>query len=81
MIRLAGEIFKNYNVPKRDVQGGKKFAVAAKEGDQVRLVRFGDANITIKKHIPERRANFRARHNCDNPGSKLKARYWSCKKW
>lgn len=81
MIRLAGEIFKGYNVPKRDVQGGKKFAVAAKEGDQVRLVRFGDANMTIKKHIPERRANFRARHNCDNPGSKLKARYWACRAW
>lgn len=81
MIRLAGEVFKNYNVPKRDVQGGKKFAVAAKENGQVRLVRFGDANMTIKKHIPERRANFRARHNCDNPGSKLKARYWSCKAW
>lgn len=81
MIRLAGEVFKNYNVPKRDVQGGKKFAVAAKEGNQVRLVRFGDANMAIKKHIPERRANFRARHNCDNPGSKLKARYWACKSW
>lgn len=81
MIRLAGEVFKGYNQPKRDVQGGKKFAVAAKEGDQIRLVRFGDANMTIKKHNPERRASFRARHNCDNPGSKLKARYWSCKNW
>ena len=46
-----------------------------------RLVRFGDPNMTIKKHIPERRENFRARHNCDNPGSKLKARYWACKAW
>jgi len=55
--------------------------VAAKEGDEVRLVRFGDPNMTIKKHIPERRENFRARHNCDNPGSKLKARYWACKSW
>jgi len=55
--------------------------VAAKEGDEVRLVRFGDPNMSIKKHIPERRASFRARHNCDNPGSKLKARYWSCKAW
>ncbi len=81
MIRLAGEIFKNYNVPRRDSDGGKKFAVAAKEGDQVRLVRFGDPNMTIKKNIPERRSNFNARHNCDNPGSKLKARYWSCRAW
>jgi len=80
-IRIAGEVFKGYNQPRRDSDGGKKFAVAAKEGDEVRLVRFGDPNMTIKKHIPERRANFRARHNCDNPGSKLKARYWSCKAW
>ena len=54
-IRIAGEVFSGYNKPKRDVQGGKKFAVAAKEGDKVRLVRFGDANMTIKKDDPERR--------------------------
>ena len=35
-IRLAGEVFSGYNKPKRDVQGGKQFAVAAKEGDKVR---------------------------------------------
>lgn len=80
-IRLAGEVFSGYNKPKRDVQGGKKFAVAAKEGDEVRLVRFGDANMSIKKHDPERRASFRARHKCDEPKSKLSAGYWSCKKW
>ena len=33
----------------------------------------------IKKSNPERRKNFRARHNCDNPGPKTKARYWSCR--
>ena len=80
-IRIAGEVFSGYNKPRPDSDGDKKSAVAAKEGDTVRLVRFGDPNMTIKKHIPERRANFRARHNCDNPGSKLKARYWSCKAW
>ena len=25
--------------------------------------------------------SFRARHNCDNPGPRHKARYWSCRKW
>ena len=35
----------------------------------------------IKKNNPERRKAFRARHNCDNPGPKWKARYWSCKAW
>ena len=41
----------------------------AKENGKVKLVRFGDPDMTIKKHIPERRANFRARHGCDDPGS------------
>lgn len=81
MIRLAGEVFSGYNKPKRDKQGGKKFAVAAKEGDEVRLVRFGDANMEIKRDNPERRANFRARHNCDEKKSKLTAGYWSCRNW
>lgn len=80
-IRLAGEVFSGYNKPKRDVQGGKKFAVAAKEGDEVKLVRFGDANMTIKKNDPERRKSFRARHKCDEKKSKLTAGYWSCKAW
>ena len=80
-IGVAGVINKGYNQPRRDSDGGKKFAVAAKEGDEVRLVRFGDPNMPIKKHIPERRESFRARHNCDNPGSKLKPRYWACKSW
>ena len=80
-IRIAGERFSGYNKPKREKQGGKKFAVAAKEGDTVRLVRFGDANMTIKKSNPGRRANFRARHNCDTAKDKFTARYWSCKKW
>ncbi len=44
-------------------------------------VNFGDKNLSIKKHIPARRRSFRARHNCDDPGPKTKARYWSCKAW
>ena len=35
----------------------------------------------IKRDDPNRRKNFRARHNCDNPGPKTKARYWSCRMW
>ena len=56
-VRLAGEVFSGYNKPKRDVQGGKQFSVAAKEGDKVRLVRFGDANMENKSDNPERRKN------------------------
>ena len=44
-------------------------------------VEFGDPKMDIKRDDPERRKNFRARHNCDNPGPKYKARYWSCKFW
>ena len=37
--------------------------------------------MSIKKNNPARRKNFRARHNCDNPGPRTKARYWSCRAW
>ena len=30
---------------------------------------------------PDARKSFRARHNCDSPGPRHKARYWSCRKW
>ena len=44
-------------------------------------VEFGDPNMEIKRDDPARRKSFRARHNCDNPGPKWKANYWSCKFW
>jgi len=62
--------------------GPKKRAVYVKnEKGNVIKVNFGDPNMTIKKNIPARRRSFRARHNCDNPGPRTKARYWSCKAW
>lgn len=70
------------NKPFRTPSGPKKFAVYTKnESGNVVIVRFGDPNMKIKKNIPSRRKSFRARHNCDNPGPKWKARYWSCKAW
>lgn len=59
----------------------KKFKVFVKDGDKVKKVQFGDPNMEIKKDNPKNRKSFRARHNCDNPGPKTKARYWSCRKW
>lgn len=59
----------------------KKFIVKGCENGKEAIIRFGDANMKIKKNDPERRKSFRARHNCDNPGSKLSARYWSCRNW
>jgi len=69
------------NKPKRQVQGGKKFVVKACSGGTEKIIRFGDANMTIKKSDPARRRSFRARHNCSTAKNKLSARYWSCKKW
>jgi hypothetical protein len=37
--------------------------------------------MTIKKNNPERRRNFRARMNCENPGPRWKPRYWACRSW
>jgi hypothetical protein len=60
----------------------KKFKVYVKnpKGNVVK-VNFGDPDMKIKKSNPERRRSFRARHNCDNPGPRHKARFWSCKNW
>jgi len=76
-----GETFSGYNKPKRTPGANKKFAVLAKKGDQVKIVRYGDPNMEIKKDNPERRKSFRARHKCDTATDKFSARYWSCKKW
>jgi hypothetical protein len=61
----------------------KKFKVYVKnpKTGKVIKVNFGQKGVKIKKNNPGRRANFRARHNCDNPGPRTKARYWSCRKW
>ena len=53
---------------------------ACKDGKE-KIIRFGDANMTIKKNNPKRRKSFRARHRCDTAKDKMTARYWSCKKW
>ena len=64
---------------KGDVKKSKVY-VKNPKGNVVK-VNFGDPNMRIKKSDPERRRSFRARHNCDNPGPKHKARYWSCRAW
>jgi hypothetical protein len=63
--------------------GSKKFYVYTKnEKGNIVKVSFGDTTgLSIKRDEPERRKSFRARHNCDNPGPKWKARYWSCYQW
>ena len=80
-IRAANED-KTLNKPFRTPKGPKKFSVYVKnEKGNVVKVNFGDPNMEIKRDDPARRKSFRARHNCDNPGPKTKARYWSCRQW
>ena len=64
--------------------GKKKFQVYVKDPKtkNVKKISFGDTTgLSIKTKDPARRKSFRARHNCDNPGPKTKARYWSCYQW
>lgn len=63
-----------------DVKKSKVYVRDPATGN-IKKVNFGDPNMRIKKSIPGRRKSFRARHNCANPGSRLKARYWSCRAW
>ncbi len=73
----------------KPMQGDKKkFKVYVKnDKGNVVVVHFGQGGdakggtMRIRKSNPKARAAFRARHNCDNPGPRHKARYWSCKKW
>jgi len=70
------------NDPIRTPGENRKFKVYVKnDKGNVVVVRFGDPNMEIKRDDPGRRRNFRARHNCANPGPKWKARYWSCYQW
>ena len=82
-LSYRGETFSGYNQPKRTPGKNKKSAVLAKKGNDVKIVRFGDPDMTIKKNQPGRRKNFRARHGCDTAKAKDKftARYWSCDAW
>ena len=73
----------------KPMQGdAKKFKVYVKnpKGNVVK-VNFGQGGdakggtMRIRKDNPDARKSFRARHNCDSPGPRHKARYWSCRKW
>ena len=86
---LRGNMTAEAEYQGREVKLGKPMAgdvkkskvyVRGPKGNVVK-VNFGDPNMRIKKSNPARRKSFRARHNCDNPGPKWKARYWSCRAW
>jgi hypothetical protein len=89
-----GKLPEDANIDEAEYQGkevplGKKLpgdvkkskVYVRKPDGKVVKVNFGDKKMRIKKSNPARRKSFRARHNCDNPGPRHKARYWSCKSW
>jgi hypothetical protein len=67
------------NPTKGDIKKYKVY-VRNDKGNVVK-VEFGDPNMEIKRDDPQNRANFRARHNCDQKKDKTTAGYWSCKFW
>jgi metal-responsive CopG/Arc/MetJ family transcriptional regulator len=74
---------RKLNKPFRTPKGPKKFAVYVKDPKtgNIKIVRFGDPNMEIKRDDPKRRKAFRDRHNCDERNDKTKPSYWSCKFW
>lgn len=75
---------KILNKPFRLPKGSKKkFGVYVKNKATGKIVKvtFGDPNLSIKRDDPERKASFRARHNCDSIKDKTTPAYWSCSMW
>ena len=61
----------------------KKFKVYVKNPKTGKIIKvnFGQKGMKIRKSNPAARKSFRARMNCDSPGPRHKANYWSCRKW
>ena len=81
---MRGDVkkFKVYvNSGKKDAKGRIKAKKVNFGHGGTSAKKKGEKTMKIRKSNPKARKNFRARHNCDNPGPKTKARYWSCKKW
>jgi hypothetical protein len=90
MITYRGEQFDGYNKPKRTPKHpNKSHAVLAKEGDKVKLIRFGQQGVSgspakqgESAAAKARRASFKARHASNIAKGKMSAAYWSNRsKW
>ena len=84
-LKYRGETFPGYNKPKKTPGGSKKSAVLAKKGKEVKIVRFGDPNMSIKKDQPARRKSFMARFRpilSKVRGQKsLSPAFWAIRTW
>jgi hypothetical protein len=90
MITYRGEQFAGYNKPKRTPSNpNKSHAVLAKEGDTIKLIRFGQQGVSgspprkgESAADKARRASFKARHAKNIAKGKMSAAYWSATvKW
>ena len=90
MITYRGEQFSGYNKPKRTPKHPKKsHVVLAKEGDTIKLIRFGQQGVSgsparegESAAAKARRASFKARHSSNIAKGKMSAAYWADKvKW
>lgn len=89
MITYRGEQFEGYNKPKRTPSHPtKSHAVVAKEGEQIKLIRFGQQGVAGAGKNPktaaqkERRASFKARHAKNIAKGKMSAAFWADRvKW
>lgn len=82
MIEYRGEKFAGYNKPKRTPGASKSHAVLAKEGDKVKLIRFGQQGVQGSPDGSARNKAFKARHAKNIAKGKMSAAYWANKvKW
>jgi hypothetical protein len=88
MIEYRGEKFSGYNKPKKTSKGAKSHAVLAKEGDTIKLIRFGQQGVSGAGSNPKtpkekaRQKSFKARHAKNISKGKMSAAYWADKvKW
>ena len=87
-ITYRGERFSGYNKPKRTPNAKKSHAVLAKDGSNVKLIRFGQQGVSGAGKNPQtakekaRRRSFKARHAKNIRRGKMSAAYWADKvKW
>ena len=81
--RLERAGVAGFNKPKRTPSHPtKSHVVVAKEGSQVKTIRFGQQGVTGDKKPTKRQASFKARHRDNIKKGKMSAAYWSDKvKW
>ena len=80
--RLERAGAEGFNKPKRTPgHATKSHIVVAKEGDQVKTIRFGQQGVKTNQTVGQREA-FKSRHAKNISKGKMSAAYWSDKiKW